>query len=215
MITSVLLDLDGTLLDTAPDLARALNHTLALHDRPTMSLEEIRPSVSHGAQALVRFGFGIDRDHADFEQYRQELLDYYKSNIAVHTTLFPGMGPVLEELESRNISWGVVTNKPSWLTEPLMEALALTPRAACIVSGDTTAYSKPHPEPLLHACRLTGHDTEECLYLGDATRDIEAGRRAGMRTLAAAFGYLGAEDKPEDWGADGIIHHPAELLDWL
>ena len=143
------------------------------------------------------------------------MLEIYATNIANRTTLFPGMERLLEALESRRIQWGVVTNKPARFTEPLMEALKLSERSACIVSGDTTDYSKPHPEPLLHACRLMQLAPTETLYVGDARRDIDAGRAAGMRTLAACFGYIGEQDSPDDWQADGLIESPGEILRWI
>ncbi len=214
-IKTVLFDLDGTLLDTAPDLANALNAVLVANGLEAMSLEDIRPAVSHGGRALIELGFGIRPDNPGFEPRRVELLDYYENNIAQHTRLFPGMEDVLQHIEHRGLSWGVVTNKPGWLTDPLMAALDLDRRAACIVSGDTLKQSKPHPAPLLHACSLVDRHPGQCLYVGDAERDIQAGRNAGMPTLVAMFGYLMEEDRPEDWGANALIHHPAEIIDWL
>ncbi len=210
--STVLFDLDGTLLDTAPDLAAALNATLQLNERAALPFDMIRPVVSHGGRALIELGFGLDPQHPEFEPLRKQLLDLYQANIAVHTALFPGMAEVLDELEHRGIRWGVVTNKPGWLTEPLLDALALDSRAACIVSGDTLKERKPHPAPLLHACKLAGCQPGETLYVGDAERDIEAGRNAGMRTLVALFGYLMEHDRPEQWGADALIEHPADIL---
>lgn len=216
MAKIVLFDLDGTFADTAPDLAHALNQTLVRHGKQPMSLEEIRPGVSHGSVALIKIGFGIEPDDSKFETLRQELLQFYIENICLHTTLFPGMEELILQLEENSIAWGIVTNKPEWLTNPLMEQLNLTKRAACIVSGDTTANSKPHPEPILHACRLAGgHDPSDCIYIGDAQRDIEAGNSAGTTTLVAMFGYVDEDDQPEKWEADGHIYHPSEVLDWL
>lgn len=212
---AVLFDLDGTLLDTAPDLANALNAVLTAHGRPAMGLDSIRPSVSHGATALVTLGFGLKPGDAGFEPLRQELLAAYEADLCLHTRVFPGMGAVLEELDRHGIHWGVVTNKPARYTDPLMDQLDLTRRAVCVVSGDTTGNAKPHPEPLLYACEQAGGEPARCLYLGDASRDIEAGRNAGMSTLVAAFGYLDTDDKPETWGADGIIQEPEELLEWI
>ncbi len=212
----VLFDLDGTLADTAPDLAYALNQTLKKHNHPALPYEQIKPKVSHGASALIRLGFNLTPDDEAFDPLLQELLQIYSANIHRETTLFPGMEPLLKQLEQRNIAWGVVTNKPSRFTDPLMQSMGLTDRAACIVSGDTTANSKPHPEPILYACRLAGgHSPEECLYIGDAQRDIESGINAGTATLVALFGYLGPEDHPEKWGADGSVEHPEQILAWL
>jgi len=191
-IKTVLFDLDGTLADTAPDLAAALNH------------------VSHGGMALITLGFGVD--HPEFDALYKELLQYYQDNIANETTLFSGMHELLLELEQKNINWGIVTNKPGWLTEPLLDALNLTSRAATIVSGDTLEQRKPHPAPLLHACNQAGSKAEECLYIGDAERDIEAGNRAGMHTIIASFGYIDESDTPADWGADELIESPQAII---
>ncbi len=214
-VRTVLFDLDGTLLDTAPDLAYALNRVLHEEGRGPLSLEQIRPKVSHGARALVRLGFDLGPEDPDYGPLRQRLLDVYRANLACHTRLFPGMETVLSAIEQRGLSWGVVTNKPAWLTDPLMDSLGLAVRAACVVSGDTTGNSKPHPEPMLHACQRTGSRPAEALYVGDAPRDIQAGRNAGVRTLVALFGYLEPDDRPESWGADGSIERPEELLEWL
>lgn len=212
----VLFDLDGTFADTAPDLAHALNQTLELHDRHAMSLEQIRPGVSHGSFALIRLGFGIEPDDSRFEPLRQELLGFYTKDICLHTKLFPGMEELINQLDQNDIPWGIVTNKPEWLTNPLMELLGMSERAVCIVSGDTTANSKPHPEPILHACRLAGdYNPVDCIFVGDAKKDIEAGNSAGVTTLVAMFGYIDTDDRPEEWEADGYIDHPSQILAWL
>jgi phosphoglycolate phosphatase len=212
---TVLFDLDGTLLDTAPDLANALNSTLQSRGRQPLPFELIRPVVSHGGNALIELGFGLRPGDPDFETIRQQLLDVYQANIAQHTRLFPGMEEVLEYIESNGLNWGVVTNKPGWLTEPLMEALDLARRAAGIVSGDTLSERKPHPAPLLHACKLVGSEPQRCLYVGDAERDIQAGRNAGMTTLVALFGYILESDRPETWGGTALIRRPQDILAWL
>lgn len=215
-IRVILFDLDGTLADTAPDLAYALNQTLKRHNHPALPYDQIKPKVSHGASALIRLGFNLTPDDKAFAPLLQELLQCYSANIHRETRLFPGMEQLLEKLEQRGIAWGIVTNKPSRFTDPLMKSMGLTNRAACIVSGDTTMNSKPHPEPILHACRLAGgHSPEACLYIGDAERDIESGLNAGTATLVAMFGYLGPDDHPEQWGADGYIAHPEQILEWL
>jgi len=214
-IRTVLFDLDGTLADTAPDLAFALNQVLAENGRAPLPFEAIRPAVSHGGIALTRLGFGLEPGHPDFEPLRQRLLAIYRDNIARETRLFPGMAELLEHIEQRRMNWGVVTNKPGWLTEPLMDALGLGQRAACIVSGDSCENRKPHPEPILHGCRLAGSEARHCVYIGDAQRDIEAGRRAGMKTLVALFGYLGDDDTPEHWQADALLDTPQAIIDWL
>jgi phosphoglycolate phosphatase len=212
---AVLFDLDGTLADTAPDLADALNRTLEQHGREPLSLEQIKPSVSHGSISLIRLGFALEPEDSEFDPLRQELLSYYSANNGQQTTLFPGMSELLEQLEQNGLSWGVVTNKPAWLTDPLMQQLGLTQRAGTIVSGDTTSHSKPHPEPILHACRQIGCAPSECLFVGDAKRDIEAGKSAGTAALVAMFGYLGSDDRPEEWQADGAVEQPADILQWV
>jgi len=214
-IKTVLFDLDGTLADTAPDLAYALNETLKQNSKQPLPFETIRPVVSHGGIALVKLGFNIGIEHPEFETLKQQFLDIYVNNIANETTLFGGMDELLQQLEQRNILWGVVTNKPAWLTDPLMEGLSLSQRAACIVSGDTLAERKPHPAPVLYACEQTGAKPHECLYVGDAQRDIEAGNRAGLKTLAALFGYIEEDDDPALWQADAMISSPSDILDWL
>jgi phosphoglycolate phosphatase len=214
-IRTVLFDLDGTLLDTAPDLADALNRVLQEQGQQPLPLEVIRPHASHGTLALIRLGFQLSPDDPGFEPLRQRLLEIYRDNIANKTRLFSGTDTLLHEIERLGLNWGVVTNKPAFLTEPLLQQLALTPRTACIVSGDTTPNRKPDPEPMLHACHLAGSKAEQCLYVGDAQRDIEAGKNAGMLTLVALYGYIGEHDNPETWGADSMIHHPGEILNWL
>ncbi len=210
---ALLFDLDGTLADTAPDLADALNATLEAFGRPPLPFEAIRPMVSHGGIALVRLGFGLEPDRPGFEERRRHLLGVYKKNICRRTRLFPGMETVLAALARRGIPWGVVTNKPSWLTDPLMERLPLPAPPACVVSGDTCRERKPHPLPLLHACELLGRSPAHCLYVGDAARDMEAGRAAGMTTVCARFGYLSEQDAPEEWSADHYVDTPLELLE--
>ena len=214
-IRTVLFDLDGTLLDTAPDLADALNSVLLEKHRDPLPYEEIRGVVSHGGMALIRLGFGIGPSDPDFEPLRQRLLDIYLAHIANRTRPFPGMTELLDELELRGLNWGVVTNKPAWLTDPLLRQLALYDRAACVVSGDTLTERKPHAAPMLHACDQAGSRPAECVYVGDADRDIEAGKNAHMHTLVALFGYFMPDDRPLEWNADGSISHPLELLEWL
>ncbi len=214
MIRTVLFDLDGTLADTAPDLAHVLNLLLVEEHRTALPYDTIRPVVSHGATALIRLGFGDVAD-AELERLRQRFLALYTDNLVRHTRLFPGMTELLAELAQRGLNWGIVTNKPGFLTDPLVARLPLPSAPASVVSGDTTTNRKPHPEPMLLACTQAGSQPAQCLYVGDAERDIEAGRRAGMKTLVALFGYISKEDQPGRWGADGLIRSPREVLDWL
>ena len=214
-VRCVLFDLDGTLVDTAPDLANALNQTLANHGKQPLPFDAIRPSVSLGGAALVRSGFNLRETDPGFTPLRDEFLEIYRDNLAHHSCLFPGMEQVLSELEQKRVSWGIVTNKPAWLTDPLMQELELDARTDCIVSGDTLEHRKPHPAPLLHACDILKCVPEETLYVGDARRDIEAGTSAGMTTLVATYGYIDTADNPESWGADGLVDSPAEILAWI
>lgn len=211
----LLLDLDGTLVDTAPDLAATLNALRGEHGLMPLPFAAVRPHVSHGARALIRAGFAFGEEDARFGPLRERLLALYSERLTQYSRLFPGMEELLAALETRGIKWGIVTNKPARLTEPLVEGLGLAARAACVISGDSTPNCKPHPEPLLHACALAGTAPAQCLYVGDARRDVEAGRAAGMKTLVALFGYLAADDRPHEWEADGLIDHPLEVLPWL
>ena len=212
---TILFDLDGTLLDTAPDLADALNSLLRENRCEPLPYEHIRPVVSHGGMALIKLGFNIDSSDAAFEPLRQRLLDIYRENISRHTQPFPGINELLENIEQRGLNWGIVTNKPGWLTEPLLKDLGLFDRAACVVSGDTLDERKPHPAPMLHACELANSRPEQCVYIGDAQRDIEAGNNAGMQTLVALFGYIQKDDDPYSWNASSLIKQPGDLLVWM
>lgn len=214
-VHAVLFDLDGTLADTAPDLAFALNALLSEEGRPPAPYGSVRAEASHGARAMLAIGFGIEPGHADYERLRARFLELYAAHLSARTTLFPGMNEVLAALGERAMPWGIVTNKPARLTERVVATLGLDRRTRCIVSGDTTPHQKPHPEPMLHACALIGCAARACLFVGDSERDIKAGRLAGMHTLAARFGYLRATDDLASWGADGMIDAPIEILDWL
>ncbi len=214
-IRTVLFDLDGTLADTAPDLAHALNLLLAEEGKMALPYDTIRPEVSHGASAMITLGFGRKPGDDDFDRLRNRFLALYTENLCHHTKLFEGIPPLLQALKKQGMNWGVVTNKPSFLTIPLMARLRPQPAPVCVVSGDTVPNRKPHPEPMLHACAAAGSHPEQCLYVGDAERDILAGRHAGMKTLVALFGYINNHETPERWGADGMIRAPGEILDWL
>jgi phosphoglycolate phosphatase len=213
-LRGVLFDLDGTLLDTAPDMAKALNQLLVDEGMPELPYAYIRPHVSHGALRLVRLAFG-EPDPQRFEDLRRRFLDFYRADIAGQTRLFEGFEVVLDVLEAAGMRWGVVTNKPGWLTVPLLEQLGLAARSGCIVSGDTLAERKPHPMPLLHAASLLDLEPRECVYMGDAERDVQAARNAGMIPLVAAFGYLDAGEDPNAWQPDAVLGQPTDLLEWL
>jgi phosphoglycolate phosphatase len=211
---ALLLDLDGTLLDTAPDMAAALNVLLREEQREPLPFASIRPVVSHGSMGLIRLAFGTPEDSE-----RQRLIDrflvIYRNALAVHSQLFAGFAQLLEQLREQGLHWGVVTNKPAWLTDPLLATLGLDTQAACIISGDTLSERKPHPLPLLHAAQLIGLRPAECLYVGDAERDIQSARAAGMPSLVALWGYIAHTDRPHEWQADGMIDQPEQLHDWL
>ena len=215
MIKVILFDLDGTFADTAPDLAAALNHTRATRHLPPLPLDVIRPQASHGSRGLLKTGFGIEPDAPDYDTLRDIFLEYYERNICVHTRLFAGMAELVVTLEQRGIKWGIVTNKPHRYTVPLMQALEYAERAACIISGDTCAHAKPHPEPMLKACELIGAMPGQCLYLGDDLRDMQAANAAAMRGIIARYGYISADAQLDSWDAHGIIDTPTELLDYL
>jgi 2-phosphoglycolate phosphatase len=208
----ILFDLDGTLVDTAPDLANALNFLLQQEGEAPLPFAAIRPHASHGTVALIRAGFGIDESDPRFARFRQEIIDHYLAHISDESTLFEGMADVLEQLEHLSHPWGVVTNKPGFLTRPLLEQLNLWDRAAVVVSGDTLKQRKPDPTPLLYACEQMGSRPEESIYIGDAERDIVAGRAAGMHTITAHYGYIGEHDDPTTWMGDSEVSHPAQLL---
>ena len=212
---AVLFDLDGTLIDTAPDLARALNQVLLEDGHEPLPFAAIRSHVSHGSAALIRLAYTLAAGSPAFEARRQRLLDAYHAAVAVESRLFVGMGAVLQRCEEMALPWGIVTNKPGWLTAPLLRALALDARAACVVAGDSTLRSKPHPDPLLAAAAALGLAPATCLYVGDAERDVSAAHAAGMPAVVALYGYLGRDDDPQAWGADGYVDHPAGLLAWL
>ena len=214
-IKTVFFDLDGTLADTAPDLAGALNQLLEENNQSALPYAQIRPVVSYGGNALIKLAFGISEDQPRFAILREHFLELYQARLHNSTSLFPGIAEVLNTLETQNITWGVITNKPAWLTNPLMQQLGLIGRAACIICGDSTAYSKPHPAPMQLANEITNTQAKTSLYVGDAKRDIEAGQAAGMHTLVALYGYIGDEDKPNDWHADGTIQSPLEIIDWI
>ncbi|CAG0943164.1 N-acetyl-D-muramate 6-phosphate phosphatase [Gammaproteobacteria bacterium] len=210
-LSTVLFDLDGTLLDTAPDMVSALNDLLREESARPMPFEVARCHVSNGVLGLLRLAFG-DVPDDERERLQQRFIDLYSRQLARQTRLFQGMDRVLATLEAAGVPWGVVTNKPGRLTEPLLAALALRRRCAAVVSGDTTPERKPHPQPLRHALAEIGADARSAVYVGDAARDVSAGRAAGMRTVAALYGYIPPGEDPQAWGADHHIEAPEDLL---
>jgi 2-phosphoglycolate phosphatase len=215
IIKSVLFDLDGTLIDTATDLGQALNSMRKARDLPPLPQAQIRPEAGRGCKGLLKLGLNIDSSDANYKNLCDELLNFYQLHLLETTQLFPGMEKVLTHLEQNNIPWGIVTNKPHRFTTLIVDNLNLTKRAACIISGDSLKNSKPHPEPLLHACQLLHHSPAHCLYVGDSAVDIIASKAAGMPALAALYGYIPADENPETWQAEGYINHPLEIIPWL
>jgi len=207
---AILFDLDGTLADTAPDLAQALNRLRLERGMEAAPYESLRPYASAGARGLIRAGLGLTPEAAEYEALRIAFLNNYEAAIAVHSRLFDGVPELLAQLDSSGIAWGIVTNKAMRFTDPLVPLLGLG-HAACVVSGDTTPHAKPHPAPLLEAAQRLGKAPEHCWYVGDDMRDIQAGRAAGMLTIAAAWGYCGS-DGPTQWNAHAIAQEPLELL---
>jgi N-acetyl-D-muramate 6-phosphate phosphatase len=213
-IRGVLFDLDGTLLDTAHDMMNALNSLRAEERLDPLPYEKVRCQVSHGANALVRLSFG-ELSATEHELMRQRLLDIYRKQLARHTCLFEGGDEMLRDLERRGLHWGIVTNKPGWLTDPLLAEVGLNTRAKAVVSGDTLPHRKPHPLPLLHAAEAMGIPPTACVYVGDAERDMQAAQAAGMYAVVAGYGYLGDDDRAEGWFSHGWLDTPLELLEWL
>lgn len=212
---AVILDLDGTLLDTAPDLIGSVNELREAENLPPAPREHLMPVVSHGSAALIRRGFDMDDRDPAFEPLRQRLLDLYAHRISRQTRPFPGMLELVETLERRGLPWGVVTNKPGWLTRPLLRDLGLMPRLSCLVTGDCLPERKPSPQPIISGCEQLGVPPARCLAIGDAERDVQATQRAGAMSLVALFGYINGEDHVRRWGADGLIAHPMDALRWV
>ena len=208
---AVLFDLDGTLVDSAPDLAAAINKVRADRQLPLTPYEQLRPVASAGAQGLIRAAFGIGTEHEDYPDLVEAFLHNYASAIAVRTTLFDGIPELLDFLRSKNIPWGVVTNKRHYLTVPLLLEIGLHD-AACVISGDTTAHPKPHPEPIREAARRIGVEPHECWYIGDDVRDVLSGNSAGSITIAVTWGY--GEDV-RSWEADLVVDTPWQIRDML
>ncbi|WP_411910600.1 phosphoglycolate phosphatase [Paucibacter sp. DJ1R-11] len=208
-------DLDGTLVDSAPDLAGALNEMRLARLMAPLPLEALRPMVGAGARGMLAVGLSVSPQDADFEALRIEFLDRYQARLTQETALFDQVYELLQSLSAAGLAWGVVTNKAERFALPLTEALGLKQRALAVVGGDSTPHAKPHPAPLLEAARRGGIAAEACIYVGDDERDIVAGRAAGMRTVAAAWGYLGQGESVEAWNADIVLNSPIELLQVL
>ena len=211
----VLFDLDGTLIDSAPDLAGAANDLRAAHGLPAMPYDALRPMVGSGARGMVGVAFGLAPGDTGFEALRDDFLDRYAQRLLEHTCVFEAVAPLLDKLDAVGLRWGIVTNKAMRFTGPIVAGLGLAVRAATVVGGDTTAKFKPHPMPLLEAARQAGVAPRHCVYVGDDQRDVQAGHAAGMPALVAAWGYLGLGEPIESWGADAILAEPNQLLHWL
>ena len=214
-IQAILFDLDGTLADTAPSLGNALNTLLQKRGYPQKPQAQIRPHASHGSTALIQFGAGIPLTHPDFPQWRADYLAEYEQCFDRDTTLFPEINPLLAQLAAQNIAWGIITNKPNVFTHRLVPKLGFITPPAVVVSGDTCPQAKPSPQPMHHACAILQMQPENCIYVGDAERDIQAGRNAGMHTILAAWGYIAPSDTPETWGYHASAANPLQILDIL
>ena len=208
----IFFDLDGTLADTAPDLVAAANKLLAARNLAPKPYEFLRPYASAGARGLLEGAFGISPDHEDFAVLRDEFFGNYEKALLIDSKLFDGIDHLLDQMDAANLPWGIITNKSERFTNPLTDLMGLRQRAISTVSGDTTPFSKPHPEPILHAARASNIDPSKSIYVGDDIRDVLAGKAAGMKTVAAAYGYCGCKEPPEAWGADYIIDTPLDLL---
>ena len=214
-VRAVLFDLDGTLIDSAPDLGAAANQMRIRRGLPALPLARYRPMAGAGARGMLGEAFGIDPEHPDFASLREEFFCAYEACLNHHTEVFAGVPELIDQLLQRGLAWGVVTNKIARFTEPLTRALPLFASAGTIISGDTTPHAKPHPAPLLEAATRLRVAPEQCLYVGDDARDIAAGRAAGMGTVAACYGYLGSQPDLQQWGAHALINLPIELLQLL
>ena len=215
VVAAVLFDLDGTLIDSAPDLAEAVNRMRAKRGMAPMPYLVLRPHAGSGARGMIGAGLRVLPSQAGYAALRDEFHDLYQERMLRRTAVFATVAPLLDALDRQALPWGIVTNKALRFAEPQAMALGLMQRARTLVAGDSTAHTKPHPEPLLEAARRLRLPPQACVYVGDDPRDIEAGRAAGMRTLAATWGYLGTTTVVSQWGADAVLDHPAELLHWL
>jgi N-acetyl-D-muramate 6-phosphate phosphatase len=214
-LQAVLFDLDGTLVDTAPDMTAALNRLRVEHGHDPLPYAQLRPYVSRGSNGLLSVGFGDGQPTAERAALVERFLTLYSGDLCGASRLFDGMAATLEWVEQHALPWGIVTNKPGWLARPLLESLGLAARAGCLVSGDCLPERKPHPRPLLHAAQLLARAPSACVYVGDDLRDVQAGQAAGMQTLVARWGYVPPDQVPADWNADVYLDSPRELLEWL
>ena len=214
-IRAVLFDLDGTLIDSAPDLGAAADKMRTDRGLPSLPLDRYRPMAGAGARGMLGEAFGMAPDHPEFPTLREEFFVNYESRMTELTSIFDGVPELVEQILQRKLAWGVVTNKAARFTEPLTRAMPLFATAGAVVSGDTTPHAKPHPAPLLEAAARLGLQPGQCIYVGDDERDIAAGLAAGMGTVAATYGYLGAKANPMEWGAHAAIKYPSELLQLL
>jgi len=214
-LRGVLFDLDGTLVDSAPDLAAAANRLRGEHGLPPLPLADLRPMVGSGARGMIGVAFGVKPGDSRFEELRDAFLSHYEAGLLNSTQPFEGIEALLQGLERSGTPWGIVTNKATRFTRPLVAGLGLAQRAAVVVCGDTTPHSKPHPEPLLAAARAMNLAPESVVYVGDDQRDAQAAQAAGMRMLVATWGYLGLGEPVEAWGADALVARPQEVADWL
>lgn len=210
-LRAVLFDMDGTLLDTAPDFIAICQAMLAERGLPAVPDKLIRDEVSGGAKAMVAATFAMSPDAEGFEALRLEFLERYQRDCAVHSKLFDGMAELLADIEKANLIWGVVTNKPVRFAQPIMDQLGLSQRSALLICPDHVTRSKPDPEPLILACKMLDLDPTSVLFVGDDLRDIESGRDAGTKTAAVRYGYIHPSDNPDHWGADVVVDHPLEL----
>jgi phosphoglycolate phosphatase len=214
-INGVLFDLDGTLLDTAADLAEALNQVLRFQHVKALSVDAIRPFISSGVAGLLNLGLQIKVTDPIFPILRAQFLDYYKQHICLHTHLFPGVDALINYLQEEKWPWGIVTNKSANLTKDLIEKFPLLNSAKCIVAGDTLKFSKPHPQPLLRACQSIDCLPENCIYVGDAKQDIEAANAAGMYSFIALYGFIGDKEDVTKWNASAKISSPLDIIEYL
>lgn len=215
MLEAVFFDLDGTLADTAPDLGGALNRLREDDGLPPLPLAVLRPHTSHGVRGLLQAGLAMQTHDPRYGDYARRFLVHYERSLCEASRLFPGMADLLAALDALGVKWGVVTNKAVRYTLPLLEGLGLSGRSACIIGGDSALRPKPSPAPLLMACAVADVPAAGSVFVGDDLRDVEAGRAAGMLTLAATYGYLGEGLPVADWGADGLVDSPAQVLPWV